>query len=294
MLVRTSKNKDNPYVMLHKGFLEDMNLSLKAKGLLAYCMSKPDGWQFNLEQMTTCLKEGIDALQSAFKELIDNSYCIREKPRSENGTYSNMEYTLYEQPLKIKVPQPGFPGVDVPGLEVAGVAPYISNNEPIKYDDDDPCASTHARVGCGNVHKVAGLPKQSILVEKLKPNGQKVQCSQEEYFKYCINTHKDFKTEEILDAWSRFLGYQGRIGDWMKYIDQIIINKRQDAKICNTQKVSEESKKIAKKNTSENSKENISETTSKEPPLVRVRLPFEPPNSNRLVNGLKPLKTSWS
>lgn len=294
MLVRTCKDKNNPYVMLHKAFLEDINLSLKAKGLLAYCMSKPDGWQFNLEQMTTCLKEGIDALQSAFKELIENDYCIREKPRCENGTYSNMEYTLYEQPLKIKVPQPGFPGVDVPAVEVAGVAPYISNKEHIKYDDDDPCASTHARVGCGNVHKVQGFPRQTSTVEKTKPNGQKLQCSQEEYFKYCANTHKDFTTEEILSAWSRFIGYQGRIGDWMKYIDQIIISKRQDEKICNTQKQNEESKKSEKKNTSEIFKENISETTSKELPSVKVRLPFEPPNSNRLVNGLKPLKTFWS
>ena len=109
MLIRTSKDKNNPYVMLHKGFLEDMNLSLKAKGLLAYCMSKPDGWQFNIEQMTTCLKEGRDAIQSAFNELIENHYCVRDQTRGEGGTFSNVDYVLYELPIQKMLPQPGFP-----------------------------------------------------------------------------------------------------------------------------------------------------------------------------------------
>jgi len=155
-------------------------------------------------------------------------------------------------------------------------------------DDDD------LERGCGNVHNIEGHSIKTSTVEKAKPNGQKVQCSQEEYFKYCVNTRKDFKTEEILDAWSRFTECKARIGDWMKYIDQIIINKRQGEKSCSTQKHNEENKTIAKKNISESFKENTSETTSKELPSARVRLPFEPPNSNRLVNGLKPLKTFWS
>lgn len=294
MLVRTCKDKNNPYVMLHKAFLEDINLSLKAKGLLAYCMSKPDGWQFNIEQMTTCLKEGRDAIQSTFKELIENRYCIREQGRLEEGTFSKVDYVLHEQPIQKMLPQPGFPVTEdpAPGLSVA--APYISNNEPIKYDDDDPCAHTHVRVGCGNVHKVEGLPRPVSSIEKLKPNGQKVQCSQEEYIKYCINTHKDFKTEEILSAWSRFLGYSGRIGDWMKYIDQIIINTRQGEKSWNTQKQRDKTEKTEEKSISVNSKESTSATTSKEPASVKVRLPLEHPRSNRLVNGLKPLKTFWS
>lgn len=106
MLIRTSKDKDHPYVLLNKTFLEDPHLSLKAKGLLAYCMSKPDGWKFHVDQMTTVLKEGRDAIYSSFKELISHGYCIRYQSR-EKGKFNKGEYTLYEIPQKrkeIKIP----------------------------------------------------------------------------------------------------------------------------------------------------------------------------------------------
>lgn len=99
MLVRTSKDKDHPYVMLNKMFLEDHNLSLKAKGLLAYCMSKPDGWQFHVNEMTKVLKEGRDSINSAFRELIKYGYCIRKQERL-NGQFDKGEYILFEVPEK--------------------------------------------------------------------------------------------------------------------------------------------------------------------------------------------------
>lgn len=98
MLIRTSKDKDHPYVILNKSFFEDPNLSLKAKGLLAYCMCKPDGWQFHIEQLTTVLKEGKDAIYSGFKELIDRGYCLRENIRNNDGKFIKSDYTLFETP----------------------------------------------------------------------------------------------------------------------------------------------------------------------------------------------------
>lgn len=99
MIVRTSKDKDHPYVLLNKSFLEDINLSLKAKGLLAFCMSKPDGWKFHITHMMTVLKEGREALYSAFKELIKFGYCVHEQGRIK-GKFGSGEYILYEVPIK--------------------------------------------------------------------------------------------------------------------------------------------------------------------------------------------------
>lgn len=100
MLVRTSKDKDNPYVMLNKAFLEDTNLSLKAKGLLAFCMTKQDGWQFNVQHLTSVLKEGREAIYSAFNELIEHGYCHRKQKHKDNGDFGKSEYILYETSRK--------------------------------------------------------------------------------------------------------------------------------------------------------------------------------------------------
>ena len=43
-VIRVKKRPSN-FVMMDKTFLEDDRLSYKAKGLLAYLLSKPDDWK---------------------------------------------------------------------------------------------------------------------------------------------------------------------------------------------------------------------------------------------------------
>jgi hypothetical protein len=139
MLVRTSKDKEHPYVMLNKTFLEDQNLSLKAKGLLAFCMCKPDGWEFHVEQMTTVLKEKKDALYSAFKELIKYGYCIRSRIRDTKGKIKTVDYILMEVPNiqqadHEKHPQAENPEVDNPLL---GNPPLVINDNIVINDESN-------------------------------------------------------------------------------------------------------------------------------------------------------------
>lgn len=145
MLVRTQKDSDHPFVMINKGFLHDSRLSLKAKGLLAYCMSMPTHWEFNTLQLVSALKEGQKSIQAIFRELIEYGYCVFEKKRTGNGTFQKGDYTLYETPLandKLNLcsPQAENPPVDKvvkkrvpqsqnPPVDSGVVALYISNNE---------------------------------------------------------------------------------------------------------------------------------------------------------------------
>lgn len=145
---------------------------------------------------------------------------------------------------------------------------YIS----ISDDDDDAREKTPA-LGCGNVH--------NSTLEILNIKGESVLCSTEEYFRYCVNTHKDFKPEEIQAAWKRLERYEGRIGDWKRYLDQIINNTRQEEKRCNSQTKNENNRKNAEKSTLENFKEKTLATTLKEPPSLKVTLPFQNPLRNR-------------
>lgn len=97
-IFRVQKNKDNPYVMLNKEFLNNQDLSLKAKGLLAYLLSLPDDWQIYESEIVKHHSDGKDSLRSAIKELIDSGYILRERIRNEKGQLQGSNYLVYEVP----------------------------------------------------------------------------------------------------------------------------------------------------------------------------------------------------
>lgn len=104
------------YVVIKKTALEDKRLSFKAKGLWAYCMSRPNDWEFNVSHLSTVSKEGKEAIYSAIKELIKYGYCIKEQDRVARGkgygrgTYARVDYTIFEEPQNSNnFSQTGFP-----------------------------------------------------------------------------------------------------------------------------------------------------------------------------------------
>lgn len=95
-IIRVSKNKDNPYVMLNKEFLSDPKLSWRAKGMLTYLLSKPDNWQVNPNDLIKKSKDGRDAVYACLNELIEVGYIERNKIRNEKGHFSHIEYLVFE------------------------------------------------------------------------------------------------------------------------------------------------------------------------------------------------------
>jgi hypothetical protein len=104
-VIRIKHTKD--YVCIHKGALEDPRLSFKAKGLWAYCMSKPNDWEFHVNHLATVCKDKRTVIYSSIKELIKAGYCTRVCIR-EKGKVTGIQYTIYEIPnLKISLPLSG-------------------------------------------------------------------------------------------------------------------------------------------------------------------------------------------
>ena len=91
--------KDNNFVMLDKGFLNNSNLSLKAKGLLAYVLSLPDDWVIYTEEIAKHHKDGKAAVLTAFKELESEGHIKRERVRQANGQLQGYKTTVYETPV---------------------------------------------------------------------------------------------------------------------------------------------------------------------------------------------------
>lgn len=66
-VVRIEKNRN--YVVMNNEFLRNKEMSLKAKGLLALCLSLPDTWDYSLNGLVSITKENLTAVRSGLKEL---------------------------------------------------------------------------------------------------------------------------------------------------------------------------------------------------------------------------------
>lgn len=70
--------RENPYVQIDHRVLEDERLSWRAKGLLAYLLSKPVDWQIVSEDLLKKSTDGRESIQSAMRELRDCGYATLE------------------------------------------------------------------------------------------------------------------------------------------------------------------------------------------------------------------------
>ncbi len=89
------KKRDNPFVQIDKGPLNDPELSLKAKGLLAYLLSMPDDWQIYVRELSKHHKDGKYSVGQALNELIKAGYCRRQK-RMQGNLICGYEYRIFE------------------------------------------------------------------------------------------------------------------------------------------------------------------------------------------------------
>ena len=96
-IIRVVHNQENPYVQINKKALWDDSLSLKARGLWACCLSRPDNWTFSVKEMIKSTKEGKTALYSALNELIDQGYALKfQLLDSNSGQFEKVEYVFFE------------------------------------------------------------------------------------------------------------------------------------------------------------------------------------------------------
>lgn len=98
-VIRVKKSPNN-FVMMDKSFLEDSRLSYKAKGILAYLLSKPDNWKVIVGNLVNYSADGKASVYAGLKELKECGYYEKVPIRNEQGTrIIRWESTIYENPL---------------------------------------------------------------------------------------------------------------------------------------------------------------------------------------------------
>lgn len=90
--------KKDHFTRIDNGLIQNPEISLKAKGLLAYMLSLPDDWDYSISGLSVKCKEGKSSIRSAITELMEHRYITRSLARGENGRLGGYEYVVYEEP----------------------------------------------------------------------------------------------------------------------------------------------------------------------------------------------------
>lgn len=83
---------------MNNAFLQDKNLSLQAKGLLAEILSNKDDWRIYISELESRSTNGRDAHRKAYKELQEAGY-IRIVKKSDGK--SGVQTFVFAQDLPI-------------------------------------------------------------------------------------------------------------------------------------------------------------------------------------------------
>ena len=119
----------NNFTMVSNDILRNKSISLKAKGLMCYLLSLPDDTEIKKTKLHLELKDGRDAVISAFNELIESRYITVEQTVDEELKQFAYVYTIYD------VPQTG--ETTEPLLETRNGFPVTENPLPIYNNKDN-------------------------------------------------------------------------------------------------------------------------------------------------------------
>lgn len=135
-IFRTVKSKDNPYVMLDRRPVDNPALSFKAKGILTYLMSRPDGWEVSV---TDLVKHSLDkeaSVRSGLKELRKAGHMKYNQSR-KGGRITGWLIEVYEVPFP---PDSDFQQVVIQQVENRGqvISTLSTNDLKIKSVSEKP------------------------------------------------------------------------------------------------------------------------------------------------------------
>ncbi len=93
--------KRSGFVMLDKAPLINRNLSMKAKGLLAYLISKPPDWRPQVADICANCSDGPRAIRAALRELVRAGHAALIKERGPSGACGS-QWIIHEKSSKIE------------------------------------------------------------------------------------------------------------------------------------------------------------------------------------------------
>jgi len=121
------------FTRIENSSLQDSRLSWKARGLLAYMLSKPDDFKFHLDELTKHAPDGLDSVRAGLKELQTFGYVKRFSVKVK-GKIVSWELEVFETP-QLDIPQVEKPQVGNPMLITNDLITNDLNKKDKRYTD---------------------------------------------------------------------------------------------------------------------------------------------------------------
>ena len=131
-IIRIQK-RENPYVQIDRAAIEDNRLSWKARGILAYLLSKPDDWHIHIFDIVNHGPDGRESITTAMRELEKFGYAKLIITRNEMGQIIQKEWAVSETPTYNGFSEVGSTEIGKPLNRQT--APISNNNKYSKNDE---------------------------------------------------------------------------------------------------------------------------------------------------------------
>ncbi len=157
------KGFSTPYTQIPHTILNDKTLSLKAKGMYAFMLSKPDWWEFSIGGLASQLKEARDGCRTPILELEDARYLHRKQITDEKGLFLKNEYTIYAEPQ----PLTDFPTTDNPTTDFPTTdSPTVINNKQSNNKSSNNKSSSKKLIKKEIYHQIKSNKKLILTIEE--------------------------------------------------------------------------------------------------------------------------------
>lgn len=97
-ILKNKTNREN-FLVVSKIFLQDKNLSIAERGLLATMHSLPNNWEFTIAGMTKILPDGKSKIGTALDGLIKKGYIIKKQSKTSSGCFAKNILEINERPI---------------------------------------------------------------------------------------------------------------------------------------------------------------------------------------------------
>ena len=165
--IRVEKSKD--FSIVSNAVLRDKRLSLRTRGLLVFCLSLSDTWEYSIKGLAAATGESEGKIGNCLKELEATGYLTRTRIRDKKGRMMSVDYTLWESPQtnennatteenpNVDYPSLENPNVDYPSLEnVAQINTNLKKYQSKNYKSKQ--TQTHNARVCEGKQKAALKP----------------------------------------------------------------------------------------------------------------------------------------
>ena len=195
-------NKKENFTSIHNKLINDSRISLKAKGIMLYMLSKPENWKYNPKEIAKNSKDGLDSVYSGIKELIEAGYISRT--RHSDGTVDYFVFEDVEENDIVDFSKKENPNRENPNRE----NPNRENPNRENPNRENPNRENPNREN-PDVYKRKNTNKERIIVNtELKKETSKSDIDD------FINSQD--KSEEYKELLFKFLKYRKKIRDTVK------------------------------------------------------------------------------